>query len=100
MAVNDEVAHLKTFLTEGIDGVVSGGRIAVVSFHSGEDRVVKNVLRTYARGCICAPDVPICTCGHTPQVRILTKKPITPTDAEVRDNPRARSARLRIAQKV
>lgn len=100
MAVNDEVAHLKTFLTEGIDVVVSGGRIAVVSFHSGEDRVVKNVLRTYARGCICAPDVPICTCGHTPQVRILTKKPITPTDAEVRDNPRARSARLRIAQKV
>lgn len=100
MAVNEELAHLKTFLTEGIDVVKSGGRIAIVSFHSGEDRVVKNVFRTYARGCICAPDAPICVCGHTPQLRILTKKPIIPTEAEVRINPRARSARLRVAQKV
>lgn len=100
MAVNEEIAHLKTFLTEGIDIMTSGGRIAVVSFHSGEDRTVKNVLRTYARGCICAPDVPLCRCGHTPQIRILTKKPIMPTEEEIHQNPRARSARLRIAQKI
>ncbi len=100
MAVNEEIMHLKMFLTEGIDVMTSGGRIAVVSFHSGEDRTVKNVLRTYARGCICAPDVPLCVCEHTPQVHILTKKPITPTEEDVRNNPRARSARLRIAQKV
>lgn len=100
VAVNDEQAHLKTFLTEGIEVVKPGGRIAVVSFHSGEDGLVKNVLRTYARGCICAPLTPICTCGHTPRVRLITKKPLTPTAAEIRANPRARSARLRIAQKI
>ena len=99
IAVNDEYGHLKVFLTEGIDMLRSGGKIIVVSFHSGEDRLVKNIFRAYARGCICAHDVPICTCGMTPMVRVLTKKPITPSEEEVRENPRARSARLRVAEK-
>lgn len=100
IAVNDEYNHLKIFLTEGIESLRSGGRIAVVSFHSGEDRLVKNTFRTYARGCICAEDVPLCVCGVMPSVHVVTKKPIAPSEAEVQQNPRARSARLRVAEKI
>lgn len=100
IAVNDEYRHLQIFLTEGIEFLRSTGRMGVVSFHSGEDRLVKNTFRVHARGCICADDVPICMCGHVPDVRILTKKPISPTVEEVRQNPRARSARLRVVEKI
>lgn len=100
IAANDEYGHLKIFLTEGIELLRSGGRIAIVSFHSGEDRLVKNIFRTYARGCICAHDVPLCVCGKKPLLHIITKKPVMPTDGEIIKNPRARSARLRVAQKI
>jgi 16S rRNA (cytosine1402-N4)-methyltransferase len=100
IAVNEEYEHLKVFLTEGIDVLRSSGRIVVVSFHSGEDRLVKNIFRAYARGCICPEDIPVCQCDHVPQVRILTKKPISPSNEEITNNPRARSARLRVAQKI
>ncbi len=95
IAVNDEYEHLKTFLTEGIDVLQSSGRFVVVSFHSGEDRVVKNIFRTNARGCICDEGVPVCCCEHEPVVQFLTKKAIKPSEEEIARNPRSRSARLR-----
>lgn len=100
IAVNDEYGHLKTFLTEGIDVLRSSGKIVVVSFHSGEDRLVKNIFRTNARGCICEPEMPVCRCEHEPQVQLLTKKPITPSHDEITKNPRSRSARLRCVKKI
>ncbi len=100
IAVNDEYRHLQIFLTEGIQVLRSSGRMVVVSFHSGEDRLVKNTFRAHARGCICAEDVPICTCNHVPDVRVLTKKPIYPSEEEIQKNPRARSARLRAVEKI
>jgi 16S rRNA (cytosine1402-N4)-methyltransferase len=100
IAVNSEFEHLKVFLTEGIKVLQSSGRFIVVSFHSGEDRIVKNIFRTNARGCICEPEMPVCRCQHTPSVRVLTKKPLTPSDEESRDNPRSRSARLRAVEKI
>lgn len=95
IAVNDEYAHLKVFLTEGIELLPTSGRFIVVSFHSGEDRLVKNIFRAHARGCVCPVDMPICQCGHVPELRILTKKPLGPSEEEVKKNPRSRSARLR-----
>lgn len=100
IAVNDEFEHLKVFLTEGIEILQKSGRFSVVSFHSGEDRIVKNIFRTNARGCICAPEMPVCRCEHVPQVCVLTKKPLVPSEEEIRDNPRSRSARLRVVEKI
>lgn len=100
IAVNDEFEHLKVFLTEGIEALQKSGRFSIVSFHSGEDRIVKNIFRTNARGCICAPEMPVCRCEHVPQVRVLTKKPLVPSEEEIRDNPRSRSARLRVVEKI
>ena len=100
IAVNDEFEHLKIFLTEGIKVLQSSGRFSVVSFHSGEDRLVKNIFRTNARGCICAQDLPVCRCEHKPLVKRITKKPITPSDDEIKNNPRSRSAKLRVVEKL
>lgn len=100
IAVNDEYEHLKTFLTEGIEVLQRSGRFIVVSFHSGEDRLVKNIFRANTRGCICEPEMPVCRCEHEPQVQLLTRKPIAPTDEEITKNPRSRSARLRAVVKV
>ena len=100
IAVNDEFEHLKVFLTEGIDVLRSSGRFSVVSFHSGEDRLVKNIFRTNARGCICAQDMPICRCEHEPKVKRITKKPVVPSDDEIKNNPRSRSAKLRVVEKL
>ncbi len=100
IAVNDEFENLKIFLTEGIKVLQSSGRFSVVSFHSGEDRIVKNIFRANARGCICEPEMPVCRCEHEPSVQVLTKKPLTPTEEEIRDNPRSRSARLRVVEKI
>ena len=72
-----------------------GGRVAVIAFHSLEDRIVKRFLKEKARGCICPPELPVCRCGHEPEVRILTAKPVRPSKDEVDSNPRAASARLR-----
>ena len=95
IAVNEEYEHLKTFLAEGIGMLQSSGRFIVVSFHSGEDRLVKNIFRTNARGCICDVEMPVCRCGHEAQVKLLTKKAIKPSDKEIAENPRSRSACLR-----
>lgn len=100
IAVNQELKHLELFLIQALDRVKTGGRIAIITFHSGEDRVVKQFFKDQAKGCICPPGFPVCRCGNKPKVKILTKKPIIPGDEEVKRNPRSRSAKLRIAQKI
>lgn len=77
-----------------------GGRLAVITFHSLEDRIVKTGMAEFARGCTCPPDFPVCVCGKKPQIRLVSRKPILPSEEEVRDNPRARSAKLRAAEKL
>jgi 16S rRNA (cytosine1402-N4)-methyltransferase len=100
MEVNAEVESLKKFLSEAAEVLSANGRLAVISFHSGEDRIVKNFFRENARGCICPPNFPICQCGQKPSLRIVTKTPVLPTPEEIRLNPRARSAKLRVAEKI
>jgi len=97
---NKELEVLEKFVPQAIDALAPGGRLAIISFHSLEDRIVKNIFRENARGCICPADFPICQCGQTAKVRIITKKPIVPTDSEIQENPRSRSAKLRICEKV
>lgn len=98
IATNDELENLETAL-RSLRGIMkTGGRIVVVSFHSLEDRIVKNFFKDESKGCICPPNFPICRCGHTPSLTILTKKPITASDQEIQENPRSRSAKLRAAK--
>lgn len=98
IATNDELKNLESAL-ESLHSIMKiGGRIVVVSFHSLEDRIVKNFFKAESRGCICPPNFPVCRCGHTPFLTILTKKALTATEAEKEDNPRSRSAKLRAAQ--
>ncbi|MFA6159586.1 MAG: 16S rRNA (cytosine(1402)-N(4))-methyltransferase RsmH [Parcubacteria group bacterium] len=131
--VNQELANLEKFIPQAIERLNLGGRLAIISFHSLEDRIVKNILRENARGCICPPalqlqilqekyikavennspdaeilekalragppDFPQCACGKKPKIAIITKKPIAPTDLEVSDNPKSRSAKLRVCEK-
>ncbi len=97
--VNDEFKHLKIFLTDGINVLQKSGYFSVVSFHSGEDRLVKNIFRLNARGCICDLDMPICRCEHNSLVEIVTKKPMTPSEEEILGNSRSRSAKLRCVKK-
>ena len=99
IAVNGELDALPPMLEAAVDGLNPGGRLAVITFHSLEDRIVKRTLADLARGCTCPPDFPVCVCGRKPRVRILTRKPITADAAELADNPRARSAKLRAAEK-
>lgn len=100
MAVNGELGELEAFLKQIIPFMKTGGRIAVISFHSLEDRLVKNVFRTEAKGCICPSHIPVCVCGHTPSITVLTKKPIIATSEELIRNSRASSAKLRVAEKI
>src|SRR3954469_16734936 len=100
IAVNEELDALESALPAGIEMLRPGGRIAVISFHSLEDRIVKHFFREEARGCTCPPDFPICVCGHDPVLRVLTPRPVRPSARETALNPRAASARLRVAQKV
>ncbi|MDD2766226.1 MAG: 16S rRNA (cytosine(1402)-N(4))-methyltransferase RsmH [Candidatus Moranbacteria bacterium] len=100
IAVNEEEKHLDEFLKQSGNRMKKGGRIAIVTFHSGEDRRVKQFWKEQAEGCVCPPGFPVCRCGNMPKVKILTKKPIIPTDEEIKKNPRARSAKLRIAEKI
>ena len=87
-------------LSAAVDGLNPGGRLAVITFHSLEDRIVKRAMQDMARGCTCPPDFPVCVCGKTPDVKLVNKKPILPTEREVEENPRARSAKLRVAEKL
>jgi 16S rRNA (cytosine1402-N4)-methyltransferase len=100
IAVNDELGALEAALPAALETLRPGGRIAVISFHSLEDRIVKRFFRTEARGCTCPPELPVCVCGREPSVRILTRKAVRPSAREIAANPRAASARLRAAAKV
>lgn len=97
--VNDELAILKDTFTTAINLLNPGGRVCIITFHSLEDRIAKQTLQQMAKGCICPPQIPICMCDRKPQIKILGK-PKTPTDEELAINPRARSAKLRVAEKV
>lgn len=100
IAVNEELEGIHIVLPQALKVLRSGGRLAVITFHSLEDRIVKQFFKQQARGCICPPKSPICTCGQQPTVRILTRKPISPTEEEILANPRSRSAKLRIVEKI
>ena len=100
IAVNDELGQLDKALGRGCALLKKGGRIAVISFHSLEDRIVKNFFRTESTDCICPPGLPVCRCGHRASLRTVTKKPIVPTDAETAVNRRAACAKLRAAEKI
>jgi 16S rRNA (cytosine1402-N4)-methyltransferase len=97
---NDEMENLKKFIPDAIDFLKSEGRLAIITFHSGEDRIVKNLFRQYARGCICPKNFPVCRCGKESKIRIVSKKPILPSAVELEKNPRARSAKLRVLEKI
>lgn len=100
IAVNDELGALSKALDTTIKRIQPGGRIVVISYHSLEDRMVKDMFRKAANPCICPPKLPVCACGLKPTLRILTKKPTIPSDEEVASNPRARSAKMRVAEKI
>lgn len=100
MRINDELGQLAAFLDQILPWLARGGRLAVISFHSLEDRLVKRKFRLWSSGCLCGPHVPVCSCGHTPETRLLHRKPVEPTEAELAQNPRARSARLRAVEKI
>ena len=100
IAVNDELNSIKDMLDKAPDRLSSGGRLCVISFHSLEDRLVKNAFTARAIGCVCPKDFPVCVCHVYPTLKLITKKPITPGDDETERNPRARSAKLRIAEKI
>ncbi len=99
IAVNDELENLKCVLADGLDVLSEGARFVVISFHSLEDRIVKNFFRDSSTGCICPPRAPMCACGRLPETRLLTRKVVVASPEEVSLNPRARSARLRAVEK-
>ena len=100
IAVNAELDRLESALDDSLTLLARGGRLVVISFHSLEDRIVKQFMRREARDCICGPEVPVCACGHEPRLRVLTRKPVTASSAEVAANPRSRSAKLRVAEAI
>ncbi|MBE7001257.1 MAG: 16S rRNA (cytosine(1402)-N(4))-methyltransferase RsmH [Ruminococcaceae bacterium] len=100
IAVNDELGSVEKAMAEAIPLLNPGGRLAVITFHSLEDRIVKNAMAEAAKGCTCPPSFPVCVCGKKPQVKLITRKPIVASDAELEANPRSRSAKLRICEKL
>ena len=100
IAVNDELGSVEKVMKDAIPCLNPGGRLAVITFHSLEDRIVKTAMASAAKGCTCPPSFPVCVCGKQPQVHVITRKPITSTDAELARNPRARSAKLRVCEKA
>lgn len=100
IAVNRELENLQSVLPQAVDLLNKGGRLAVISYHSLEDRIVKAFFRQESRDCICPPEMPICQCNHKKTLNLITKKPIIPTDKEIAENPRSRSAKLRVAEKI
>lgn len=100
IAVNGELDALPPMLTAAVDVLRSGGRLAIITFHSLEDRIVKQTFRELSQGCTCPPEFPVCVCGKKPKIRLVNRKPITPTETELAANPRARSAKLRTAEKL
>lgn len=100
IAVNNELDTLKAALPQALAALKKGGRLAVIAFHSLEDRIVKQFMRRESRDCICPPEQPICDCDHKASITLLSARPMRPQSAEVESNPRARSARLRVAEKI
>jgi 16S rRNA (cytosine1402-N4)-methyltransferase len=100
IAVNEELEALQAGLAAALDLLRPGGRLVVLSYHSLEDRIVKRFFQAERRGCVCPPDFPVCVCGHNPRLRLVTRPSLTPTAAEIDANPRARSARLRAAERL
>ncbi len=100
IAVNDELGELERLLECALEALNPGGRLAIISFHSLEDRLVKTAYARWARGCTCPPDFPVCVCGKTPRVKLVGRRPITAGEEELKENPRARSAKLRLAEKL
>lgn len=98
--VNDELGSIEAGLRAAIEILKPGGRVVVISFHSLEDKAVKNIFRELSETCVCPPRFPVCICGRKPMVRVLTKRAAMPTDEEVNNNPRSRSAKLRAAEKI
>lgn len=100
IAVNQELDAVKNVLPQAVAALGSGGRIGVISFHSLEDRIVKQYFRRESQACLCPPRQPICSCGHSAVLREITRRPLRPQEGEIADNPRSRSARLRVAVKL
>ena len=99
IAVNDELENLQRGLNQGIDALCPGGRIVVIAYHSLEDRLVKETLRQHSKGCVCPKQFPVCRCGMVAKLKIITRKPLFPAKEEIENNPRAKSARLRGAER-
>ena len=100
IAVNDELGSVEKVMRDAIPALNSGGRLAIITFHSLEDRIVKQGMADAAKGCTCPPNFPVCVCGKKPKVKIISRKPITSTEEELERNPRARSAKLRVCEKI
>ncbi len=100
IAVNDELGSVERAMEAAIPLLNPGGRLAVITFHSLEDRIVKNAMAEAAKGCTCPPNFPVCVCGKKPQVKLISRKPIVATDEELEVNPRSRSAKLRVCEKL
>lgn len=100
IAVNEELDKLDTFLRDAVDVLAPGGRLAVIAFHSLEDRIVKQTFKALSGHCTCPPGLPVCGCGAVRRVNLLTRRPVIPTDHEISANPRARSAKLRVAERI
>ena len=98
--VNRELETLGSFLSQAVETLKPGGRLAIITFHSGEDSLVKHKFRENARGCICPPEFPVCQCHKKPVATLVTHKPIVPSESEIKQNPRARSAKLRVIEKI
>ena len=98
--VNSELSLLRQSLMDFVDVLAPGGRLAVITFHSLEDRITKQTFSELAKGCICPKEFPVCMCNHKPTVKIITKKPILPSEAEIRENSRSKSAKLRVVEKI
>ncbi|MGN1014237.1 MAG: 16S rRNA (cytosine(1402)-N(4))-methyltransferase RsmH [Butyricicoccus sp.] len=100
IAVNDELRSVEQAMERSIECLAPGGRLAVITFHSLEDRIVKAAYRRAAQGCTCPKDFPVCVCGNTPKIRMVSRKPLVPDQREIASNPRARSAKLRVCEKL
>ncbi|MBX6394729.1 MAG: 16S rRNA (cytosine(1402)-N(4))-methyltransferase RsmH [Alicyclobacillaceae bacterium] len=100
IAVNDELGALEEGVRAAVELLRPGGRIVVITFHSLEDRIVKRIFQEEGRECLCPPDVPVCVCGHRPRLKLLSRKPVVPDREELERNPRARSAKLRAAERL
>jgi len=100
IAVNDELSSVDRMIRSAVPHLNRGGRLAVITFHSLEDRIVKTGFGEFSKGCTCPPDFPVCVCGKTPDIRLVNRKPILPSPQELEENPRSRSAKLRVAEKL